>query len=321
MAQESNQTNAPVSQSESTAHEDGNRADASSTAGPTIRVIRLAGVSGTLLVVGLIAIYLVFGAAGLMAPGSGSLGNGLTSLARVLIPFVAGSYIFVFLRPPLGNLFTRLRKAFPPLDDRLLLVCVLTIAGGILGYFLAEFARKVEYLPTKNQIIAEAVYGAIKTDDTGLPKAVQTAIATARDEIRKHILADGNLQAGSRAIVSSAELQAANDLPSGGDAVATQTAAGAAAKAVYDRALIALAAAQLAAKQVPNQQDPQEQYKILAELLAGICLAVLVFAPESMIGLVRPGAASAEESTPAVLSTYLGLALGILLSLVLPPLF
>lgn len=135
-------------------------------------VIRIAAVSGTLLIVGIIAVYFVFGAWGwLDREHSGDLWSGMESLARVLLPLVLGGF-FYLRRRWFRRQFDRLvgkpsdderaeKETDPAAEEKIALAAKLAenriratrrvvmgigfIVGLVMGFGLAVFAAGAYY--------------------------------------------------------------------------------------------------------------------------------------------------------------------------------
>ncbi len=131
-------------------------------------VIRIAAVSGTLLIVALTAIYFVFGAWGWVDRNEpGELWEGMASLARVLLPLVLGSFFYLrrrWFRRQFDQLVGK------PADDgqadeetdpdvmeqkklaeertratRRIVMGIGFVIGAVLGFCLALFAAGADY--------------------------------------------------------------------------------------------------------------------------------------------------------------------------------
>lgn len=153
-------------------------------------VIRIAAVSGTLLIVGLSAIYFIFGAWG-MVDGNGDTWDGMASLARFLLPLVVGGYLFLRAREEKKESAPDEQEApAEKKDEHFQLIRrvprpVFFIAGLILGLSLALFAVGANYAisaaaATTNDSSAAAETTNVSStaaDTTNISRAARAAAA------------------------------------------------------------------------------------------------------------------------------------------------
>jgi hypothetical protein len=307
----------------------------------TSRGISIVVVVGTLLTLGLITIYLLLGAAGLLSEYEATTWEALVSVARVLFFLVIGSFLFLFLRPWIeGLLHTWLGRWRNQDWYRPVALVVVAAVGALAGFGLSTALVDVNYSrPADLQSAVErAVEAAVNAAVSAVPNAAsEPSIATASqgagdaDATTPPSTASRGsaVAAAVRSNVAAATRSAAAlaiRSRVGTDAAVSRTADAAVDAAVNAgidanagprlktevesgiRAHIAEANA-IAEKRRTDQTSPREK----AEWFIGVCLAFVVFGPRELRKLVEPSKPGPADPT---LSLYLGLVLGMIVFLV-----
>ena len=136
----------------------------------TNEAVRYATVYGTLFIVGLLTVYLVFGAMGFLSADKGIDWETARALARILVFPVLGCFFFVFMRPWIEDgLETWLGVWRKQVWYQLGALVLVSALGIVLGFGLAStvqrvsFGRPAEVQMFIDQAISNAVE-AVRTD-------------------------------------------------------------------------------------------------------------------------------------------------------------
>lgn len=346
MAEENNETGGQSAKAANATSRSRGAVEASTTG----RGIRVAAVSGTLLVLAFITLYLTFGAAGLLTPYEGSPEDFVSTLARIFVVPVLVSYAFLFHRPQLEERFDHLLGELRAKDwwqqTWIWIVFAMgAFTGAGLGYLLdpVEYSQPAELRAAVDRVVGDTIVAVSATTAGSVVVEAGTASPQAQSPTGQDDTEDSTIRAAvssatRAALVSAVRSRSEHNLPNA-DATAVgwtelsdrlEGIAAAAAYAAIDAGIETSRQLDLrrAIRHSIDQDDVQvvlqlapkvsskseRNTALLAELLTSSCLAFFLFAPREL-GRLLKGSSSGPRG-PA-LSGYFGLLSGVLIYLAL----